>query len=261
MRRFALILLCGIGGALAQQSHPLLQVQRVHVDRLAGGEGTEQIRALLIASLQASGLFTITENPERADAFLRGAAEDVAFSDLFQSQDSISMRASTGGYGSGAKRVGSAGVSVGENESTRIVERKHEAMATVRLVDRNGDVLWSTTQESGGAKFRGAGSDVAEKVIRQLLRDMQGLRSGQAGTAAQFTVRPLPERTTPAQEAPRQPAPSPVAAGAAAPALPAPVQTAPASRAALPQVELKDDPFRNTSAMLSGEIKKLPSKP
>ncbi len=65
---------------------------------------------------------------------------------------------------------------VGENESTKIKERKHEAMATVRLVNKDGDVMWSTTQESNGAKFRGASADVADKITKQLAADVERLR-------------------------------------------------------------------------------------
>jgi hypothetical protein len=49
-------------------------------------------------------------------------------------------------------------------------------MAAVRLVNRDGDVIWSTTQESGGAKFRGASADVAAKVVKQLLADIDAAR-------------------------------------------------------------------------------------
>jgi len=73
-----------------------------------------------------------------------------------------------------AARSLSAGV--GESESTNIHERKHEAMATVRLVNKDGDVMWSTTQESNGAKFRGASADVADKITKQLTADVERLR-------------------------------------------------------------------------------------
>jgi hypothetical protein len=65
---------------------------------------------------------------------------------------------------------------VGETEATNIHERKHEAMATVRLVNKDGDVMWSTTQESNGAKFRGASADVADKITKQLTADVERLR-------------------------------------------------------------------------------------
>jgi hypothetical protein len=45
----------------------------------------------------------------------------------------------------------------------------------VRLVSSDGDVLWSTTQESKGAKYKGASADVAEKVVKQLLWDLEKL--------------------------------------------------------------------------------------
>ncbi len=154
----------------------LLDVRRVYVDRLSGGETAGQIRDMIISSLQAAKLFILTENQDRADAVLRGSAEDLVFTDTYSSSESLNARASAG-MGSDPDRTSSdrrsryGTVSVGDQESTRIAERKHEATAAVRLVSKEGDVLWSTTQESLGAKFRGASADVAEKVTRQLLRD------------------------------------------------------------------------------------------
>jgi hypothetical protein len=46
----------------------------------------------------------------------------------------------------------------------------------VRLVSSDRDVLWSTTQESKGAKYKGASADVAEKVVKQLLWDLEKLQ-------------------------------------------------------------------------------------
>jgi hypothetical protein len=65
---------------------------------------------------------------------------------------------------------------VNDSESVRIQERKHEASASVRIVARDGDVLWSTTQESQGAKFRSASADVAERITRQLIADIDRIR-------------------------------------------------------------------------------------
>lgn len=159
----------------------LLEIRRVFVDRLSGGETAAQIRDMIIASLQSAKLFILTENEERADAFLRGSAEDLVFTDTYSASESLSARASTS-LGrdpdtSGSDRRGrSASVSVGDQESMRIAERKHEATASVRLVSKDGDVLWSTTQESLGAKFRGASADVAEKITRQLVKDYEAAR-------------------------------------------------------------------------------------
>jgi len=165
-------------------------VKRVYVDRLTGGETAAQMRDLIISSLQGSKLFVVTENTERADAFLRGAAEDLVYTDNFQSSEGVnahlgeSDRSSNsngtrfnGGGGGVSRSIGrSLTAGVGENESTNIHERKHEAMATVRLVNKDGDVMWSTTQESNGAKFRGASADVADKITRQLTADLERLR-------------------------------------------------------------------------------------
>jgi len=156
----------------------LVAVRRIHVDRMAGGETANHIRDMVIASLQRTGLFVITENPDRADAFLKGSAEDLVFTDTFQSSEGVNARAAAS-FGTGSvnsrsgngRRTGFGSVGVGENESMRIAERKHEAVASVRLVNKDGDVLWSTTKESLGAKFKGASADVADKITRQLSED------------------------------------------------------------------------------------------
>jgi hypothetical protein len=154
----------------------LLGIKRVYVEALSGDYSAEAIRQLVISSLQQTRMFMVTDNPDRADAILRGAANDTAFTDTFDSVDGVNARANAGAYsakstsnkGDGAY----GGISVGENDAHHIKERKHEAFATVRLCNRDGDVLWATTQESKGAKFRGASADVADKVVRQLQLDV-----------------------------------------------------------------------------------------
>jgi hypothetical protein len=65
---------------------------------------------------------------------------------------------------------------VGESESDHSTERRHEAIAAVRLINKDGDVIWSTTQESLGAKFHGASADVAEKITGRLKEDYDKAR-------------------------------------------------------------------------------------
>jgi hypothetical protein len=158
---------------------PLLTVRRIHVEKL-NGESAAAIRDMIINALQGSKLFVITEDADRADASLRGTAENLIYTDVFQSNDGVDARASIGSTSSsskaGTRRLPGVSVGVGVDESSRSTERKHEATAAVRLVNREGDVIWSTTQESKGAKFRGASADVAEKVVKQLLADLDKAR-------------------------------------------------------------------------------------
>jgi hypothetical protein len=184
MKTLLLVFLLGAGVGRAQDdlSKQLLSIKRIYVDRLTGGETAAQMRDLIIASLHGAKLYVLTENQERADAILRGAAEDLIFTDQFQSSDSVDLRTGVG-VGSRSSRTTSGGRSVsmgmGDKESTDIHERKHEALATVRLVNKDGDVIWSTTQESNGAKFRGASADVADKITRQLAADYDRARAGE----------------------------------------------------------------------------------
>jgi hypothetical protein len=183
----ALLLMLMFGDDLSDQ---LVKVKRVYVDRLTGGETAAQMRDLIITALQNSKLFVITENQERADAFVRGAAEDLIYTDLFKSSENVSMRANSSdseGVGTDSRFNGassginsrsarSMGSGIGGGESSEVKERKHEALATVRLVNKDGDVLWSTTQESNGAKFHGASADVADKIAKQLIAEYERVR-------------------------------------------------------------------------------------
>src|SRR5258707_15794118 len=73
-------------------SAQLPKVKRVFVDRLSGGESAAQMRDLIITALENSKLFGMTENQERADAFLRGAAEDLIYTEQYKSSENVSMR-------------------------------------------------------------------------------------------------------------------------------------------------------------------------
>jgi hypothetical protein len=174
--------------AMAKADEEILQqlftVRRIFVDRLSGGDTAVQMRDMIISSLENSRLFVITENQERADAILRGSAEDLVFTDVHSSSDSIHAQAnfslssgqtygstSRSGSSSRDQRSQSNGVNVGDSESSHSAERKHEALAAVRLVNKDGDVIWSTTQESIGGKFRGSSADVADKITRKLMED------------------------------------------------------------------------------------------
>jgi hypothetical protein len=160
----------------------LLQVRRIYVGQLTGGPQADALRELIIASIDQTKLFVLTDNPDRADAVLKGAADDQSFTDTFDSQQGVSDH-TNGGKSSSAYRSGGlyGGIAAADNESHHIKERKHEAYATVRLCNRDGDVLWSTTQESLGAKFRGASADVAAKIARQLSLDMERARRNASG--------------------------------------------------------------------------------
>jgi hypothetical protein len=160
----------------------LLSVRRVYVDRLTGGETAAQMRDILISSMHGAKLFILTENQDRADAILRGAAEDLVFTESHTSSDSINAHANIGNGRTSNRNV--YGIGAGESESQHSTERHHESVAAVRLVNKDGDVIWSTTQESEGAKFRGASADVAEKITTKLKEDFDRARKLKVQPAA-----------------------------------------------------------------------------
>ncbi|HUJ48788.1 MAG TPA: hypothetical protein VLW25_01265, partial [Bryobacteraceae bacterium] len=151
----------------------LAKVRRIYVSILTGGDAALQIRDLLMTSLQRTRLFIITEDEDKADAVLKGSGDDDVFVDVHQSAEGIDAHSQFGAgeseatrYSSSSSSNHSGGITIGENDSRRSEERKHEAIVTVRLVSKDDDVIWSSTAESLGGKFLGASADVADKIAK-----------------------------------------------------------------------------------------------
>jgi hypothetical protein len=187
MKRRALLLLLVYGPGLHGVENNavaarLAKVRRLYVEPLTGGGVATQMRDMLIAALENSGLYTLTEDPTRADAMLRGSADEQVFKETHTTSDSVGVNAranrgaSSHALSAGTSSYDGIGVDANQHESSHIEEHRREATASVRLVDAEGDVIWSTTQESAGAKFRGAMADVADKVARNLIEQTRRVR-------------------------------------------------------------------------------------
>ena len=186
MRKVALVLAtAALAWCAEDPTGELLKIRRIYVEGFQGGDTANQVRDMIVAAVMSTKLYLITEDREKADAVLKGSAEDMVFTDKFQSSDGISANVGlrvSDGADTYAQRSGRAITSgVGQHEATNIAERKHEATASVRLVNKEGDVVWSTTQESMGAKFRGASADVADRVAKKLAEDYQRAKKGPSG--------------------------------------------------------------------------------
>ncbi len=176
----------------------LLQVRRIYVDLLSGGEVGEQMRDMLIAAIQNTGLFAVTDNPERADAVLKGSTDEQVFTDEHHTTDSLGFHVSDGNGSSSRAILGAAtsnqsnrSAGLTQNETSIIKERRQDARASVRMINSDGDIIWAAMMESGGGKFRGAMVDVAEKIARKLTEDTKRLRET---AAAVSTTRPAPAK-------------------------------------------------------------------
>ena len=168
----------------------LLKVRRIFVDSFGDDAVSKQIQAMTVKSLQSSKQFIITENKDRADAILKGTALEKTSQELHAIGEGTSVAGAAGSHSgsmSGSFANGAGSVSghssggfvahaAGISDSQASTETINDARVAVRLVSTDGDVLWSSTQESTGAKYKGASADVADKVVKQLLRDLEKLQ-------------------------------------------------------------------------------------
>jgi curli biogenesis system outer membrane secretion channel CsgG len=167
------------------------QVKRVFVDSFGDDIVAKQIQAMVVTELTESQQFIVTENKERADAILRGAGLEKTSQEVHAYGESTAAGGAAGGHsgsvsgswvgGTGSVSGSSSGGFVARHaaisDSGLNTETVNDARVAVRLVNQDGDVIWATTQESKGAKYRGASADVADEVVKQLLRDLARQRA------------------------------------------------------------------------------------
>jgi hypothetical protein len=175
----------------------LLRVKRIYVDTFGDDIISKELQSMIVSSLTASKRFKVTENREKADAILKGVALERTSQEVHAYGEATSVGSAGGGghseiSGSGGSISGSSSGGfiarhMGTSDSSLNTETVNEARIAVRLVDPDGDVIWTSTQESKGAKYKGASADVADKCVKQLMRDIEKLESTNPDGAASST--------------------------------------------------------------------------
>lgn len=164
----------------------LLKVKRIFVESFGDDIVSKQVQAMVVSSLTQSKKFIVTENRERADAVLKGSGLEKTSQEVHAYSDSTAAGGAAGGHsgsvsgnwvnGTGSVSGSSSGGFVSRaaaiSDSSLNTETVNDARIAVRLVDRDGDVIWTTTQESKGAKYKSATADIADNVVKQLVRDL-----------------------------------------------------------------------------------------
>lgn len=122
------------GSELAAES--LLAVKRVYIAALGDDAFSQHVRDQLINQLQASGRFAVTDNPDEADAAMKGSTE-------------------------------STGTAVDESTNQTV----EIGQVTLQLVSADGRVLWATAKR----KYAGRAEAVAAEVVRAVLGEIRRL--------------------------------------------------------------------------------------
>lgn len=158
----------------AVEAVQLSAVRRIFVESFGDDPISKEMQSMIVSSLVGMKKFVVTENPRRADAILKGVALEKTSQEVHSYSEGTAVRQAA------------------INDSSLHTETLNEAKLSIRLVNADGDVIWTTTQESKGAKYKGASADVADMCVKQLLRDVAKVE----GNTAQSTA---PSESTPAQ--------------------------------------------------------------
>jgi hypothetical protein len=152
----------------------ILEVKRICVDFGDDALG-RQVKEMVIAKLFEARRFSLTEKCEPPDftgSKLRGSVSERADHTYRSESEGVGFGGVAGAradFGTGAV----AGVTGNAHESLSSSEVKQSAVVTLRIVDKDGEIIWAISQESTGGKTKGAIGDAAERAIRRLLRDIE----------------------------------------------------------------------------------------
>jgi curli biogenesis system outer membrane secretion channel CsgG len=161
----------------------LLRVKRIYVDNFGDDIISKELQSMIVSSLTASKRFKVTENREKADAILKGVALEKTSQEVHAYGESTAVGAAgghsevSGGGGSFSGSGGFVARHMGTSDSSVNTETINEARIAIRLVNPDGDVIWTSTQESKGAKYKGASADVADRCVKQLIHDVEKLEN------------------------------------------------------------------------------------
>lgn len=168
----------------------LLNVRRIYVDSFGDDAISKQLQAMVINALAESKRFIITENKDKADAILRGTGLEKTSQELHAIGEGTAVGVAAGAHSgsvsgsvvggtgsiSGSSSGGFVAKKLATEDSQASTETINDARLAIRLVAADGDVIWATTKESKGAKYKGASADVADQIVKQLLWDLDKLQ-------------------------------------------------------------------------------------
>ncbi len=170
-------------------SASLTGVKRIFVESFGDDLISKEMQSMIVSSLVGTKRFTVTEDRRRADAIMKGVALEKTSQEVHAYGEGTAVGSAAGGHSgsisgsvvngngsiSGSSSGGFVAHSLGINDSSLNTETIDQARVAVRLVNSDGDVIWTTTQESKGAKYKGASADVADMCVKQLMRDIAKL--------------------------------------------------------------------------------------
>ena len=189
--------------SVSSDSLSLVSVKRIYVDSFGEDPESKELQSMIVSSLVATKRFRVTENKDRADAILKGTALEKTSQEVHAYGESTSVGSAAGGtHGevsgtvingtgtvSGSSSGGFAARHMGTSDSSLHTETVDRARISIRLVDSDGDVIWTTTQESKGAKYKGASAEVADMCVKQLVRDVEKMEKASSAVSQPETPR------------------------------------------------------------------------
>lgn len=153
----------------------LSNIKRLCVEKFAGeDQNAAQARETAMAALFSLKRFAITENCDKADAVLKGAVSERVGTKTRAESEEANFGSATGGASANRNSASAAvrAVGGGSSEGLYSSETRFQATVTLRITNRDGDLLWATSQDSPGGKVNSAVTDAVERSVKRLAREL-----------------------------------------------------------------------------------------
>lgn len=167
---------CALAAQTPEPANRLAGVKRLCVGKIMGdAETAPVVQEVAIGGLYASQKFAVTENCEKADAVLKGAVMMKSTMKARSEAEESALGAIVGSVRADAAGVsgGVGGVGMSGSEALSSAEKGWQATVSLRLVDREGEVLWAGSWDSPGGKSKAPIPDATERLVRQLVRELE----------------------------------------------------------------------------------------
>jgi hypothetical protein len=148
----------------ADLAKTLLSAKRIYVESFGNDSINKILQAMVIDAIGSNKRFIITENKDKADLVLKGSSLEKTSHEMHSLGSATTVSgASGGGHSQISGQANAAGATIsgtssggftaremGIADSEASIETVNDARASVPLISKDGDMVWSTTQESKG---------------------------------------------------------------------------------------------------------------
>jgi len=153
------------------QANQLPVLPKICIDKIRGEVGlASSAEDAITAALLSSKRFRLVEVCEKAEYIVRGSIVERA--DLKSRSEGEETGVAAAGISSNRNYASGSAMGARGSESLSTTETKRAITLSVKFVNKDGEVVFAATQDSAPSKNRSAMSEAADRLSRDVIREL-----------------------------------------------------------------------------------------